>query len=168
MSTPSDEITAYRLACRDGDDRALVQWIVALENEGNLDAASLLRRVPPAIAEINLEVEKWRLHGRKGSINLHSYPEDAWWFCGDWERGHSEEGDTTATLIGDLLRDWNTYLPAIEYIARKLGLLQVECELDPQDGGTRNIAVRFALNRGEHLGPLPANHVVAGVYCNEI
>lgn len=167
MDNPEEVIVAVQRACREGDAAALARWADTLERRGDLDTAALLRRLPWLAAELGREVERWRGHERTGSINLHNYPDDAWWFCGDWERGHSNEGDEAATLIGRLLRNWATLHPAVEWLARELRLPRVECELDPPGGGTSAVSVRFELRAGEHLGPLPVDHVLTGVFCSE-
>jgi hypothetical protein len=159
-------LVGLQAACRDGDSDALLVWADALEEAGDTVNAGVLRQLPHARDVMGREVQDWCDHyPGTGQVSLHVYPdneEPPYWFCGDREM----EGDDATEIVGPLLRQWDQFHPAIEWLVRSLGLLFVRMDTTPR-GGRRDVSTSFRLGAGDHLGPLPEGHSFATLWCNQ-
>lgn len=165
MASDPGTIAALRAATAAGDTAALLAWADAAQESGDDRAATTLRQFPGLrdmhvadldplrAAEIDPLDFSWsNMDGR------------SWWFCVGCEGNEAEgdEGDPWAVLMGQLMRQWNAYFPAVEWLIRecRLPLVQVGHAMGPNPGN-RTATVNYNLAvEGTHLGPVPDGHEV--------
>jgi hypothetical protein len=165
---PAEILAGLHAACRDGDEHALLAWADALEEAGDRDSAALLRRLPQARDEFATTIDDWRQsYPGDGSLSLHTNGDESYWFCGDCEMGSSSEGDEAITTAGQLLRGWDRFHPAIEWLLRQLRLPHVEGMLEPLKGRRRTSTQNWTLGPDTHLAPIPPDLVVRALYARE-
>ena len=59
-----------------------------------------------------------------------------------------------------LMRDWNRFHPAVEWLLRPLGLPHVGGTTEPLKGRTRTTKLTWTLGADTHLGPVPSGQVI--------
>ena len=97
-------------------------------------------------------------------INVRPKHEPAW-FCSDCEM-EGEHADVVFNVVGALLARWDEFHPAIEWLARDLGLPFVMRRSKPE-GKSKDVLTSYRLASGEHLDPLPTGDVFSSIECRQ-
>lgn len=165
MSSDPTTIAALRAATAAGDTSALLAWADAMQESGDDRTAAMLRQCPSLrdmhVADLDVlrEAEIGRL-----DISWVNMDGRSWWFCVGCEGNEAEgdEGDPWAVMMGQLLRQWNAYFPAVEWLIRecRLPLVQVNHAPVPETANS-TVTVNYDLAApGTHLDPVPDGHEV--------
>lgn len=162
---PTHTLANFHAGCRAGDQSALSAWAEALERVGDISGANLLRQLPPARDEIASLVQYWcKAYPGDGIANFYRPAHLApYWFCGDME----QEGDAGSRVVGALLGQWNTFYPAVEWLARDLSLLFVDIHTRLAVNNGHLSKTVFRLGAGEHFGPIEDGRVVSHISLRE-
>lgn len=165
MSSDPTTLAALRAATASGDTAALLAWADAAQEASDDRAAAMLRRIPELrdmhVADLDVlrGAELDRL-----DISWVNMDGRSWWFCVGCEGNEAEgdEGDPWAVMMGQLMRRWNAYLPAVEWLIRECRLPLVEVNHAPvPDPGHGTVTVNYDLAApGTHLDPIPDGHEV--------
>lgn len=138
---------ALQEACRNGEPDALLVWADALDTAGDQASGELLRWVHTFADRLAPGIKKWARHG---AFWVFTQAERSWWGQGE-DGSEADDNSIDSNRLAQLLRGWNVYYPAIEWLLRRTGLLNVKVRLAYFANGSKSRYLKFPLKAGQHL-----------------
>jgi hypothetical protein len=166
MATSTD-LSHLRLRVREGDELAVLALADALDENGDSEAAEALRAVPALLDGMRWSMDRWDADGVRVELHYIRLPSTGLWECGLLS-GSPVTREAEDAAVGVVLRRWDDLHIAVEYLARRLGLMMVDLSFSELPPGVRSSGPwtgelrPFSLARS-HLRALPTNCVIN--YC---